>query len=185
MIVDFFAAAAGLKAVPRRGWAHKLGIKDPESVADHSYMTGLMSMVLSDLAGLDTRKVVTMALLHDVAESRIGDLMPGEISQDEKARIENSAMDDILQDLPEPVRAAYAGIWREFQAGSTDEAAFVHGVDKLEMALQARMYSDRAPPERVGEFLESARASVRSRHLQDILEQISASWQCPNGKGTI
>ena len=173
MIIDFFITAADLKSVPRQGWISKLGMKNPESVADHSYMTSLMSMVLSDISGLDTLKVVKMSLLHDIAESRTGDLMPGEVSESEKRRLENSAMDTILAELPEATRCDYRTVWDEFQADSTDEARFVHDVDKLEMALQAKIYSE-SSPKQVDIFYEYARSSIRSRCLQDILEKISS-----------
>ncbi len=172
MIVDFFASIACLKSVPRSGWSSKLGIQNPESVADHSYMTSLMSAVLADIEGLDTLKVVRMSLLHDAAESRTGDLMPGEVTLQEKKRLEETAMDVILQDLPEPARGIYMDTWSEFQAGASEEARFVHEVDKLEMALQARIYSDRASTEQLAEFFESARSSIQNQHLQNILEQI-------------
>jgi len=172
MIADFFSTAAGLKSVPRQGWVSKLGMADPESVADHSYVTSLMSMVLSDVAGLDTLRVVRMSLLHDMAESRIGDLLPEEISKPEKEDLENSAMDGIIRDLPETIRDGYREAWNEFQARTTEEARFVHEVDRLEMALQAKIYSKDAPPEKIGAFFESAKSSIRSRRLQDILEQI-------------
>ncbi len=172
MITDFFNTAAGLKSVSRRGWISKLGMENPESVADHSYMTSLMSVILSDIAGLDTLKVAKMSLLHDVAESKTGDLMHGEVSKSEKERLENSAMDEILRDLPDGIRGDYKSAWEEFQGASTPESEFVHEVDKLEMALQAKIYSKDAPDEKISVFLESARESVHSRHLQRILDEI-------------
>ncbi len=172
MIIDFFNTAAGLKSVSRQGWISKLGMENPESVADHSYMMSLMSATLSDLVGLDTLKVVKMSLLHDVAESRIGDLMHGEVSKSEKERMEDSAMDEILQDLPDGIRNDYKGIWREFQDSSTPESEFVHEVDKLEMALQAKIYSKNASDEKIRAFFESAQESIHNRHLQSILDEI-------------
>ena len=172
MIVDFFNAAADLKTVPRQGWKDRLGMRNPESVADHSYMTSLMAMVLSDSLGLDTSRIVKMSLLHDLAESKTGDLTPARIAKREKDGLENAAMAEILQSLPETVRVEYQGIWDDFQGGTSKEAIFVHEVDKLEMALQARIYSKDAPEEEIAIFLEYARASIRSERLQDTLKEI-------------
>ena len=41
-------------------------------------------MVLSDLEGLHTERIIKMAILHDLAESIIGDITPGKITDDEK-----------------------------------------------------------------------------------------------------
>ena len=69
MIEDFFQKVLELKNIPRQGWKEKLGINNPESVADHSYSTSVISMILSDLEGLNSEKIIRMALLHDLAES--------------------------------------------------------------------------------------------------------------------
>ena len=58
MIGQFFQRVLELKNVPRQGWKEKLEIDNPESVADHSYSTSVMSMILSDLDGLDYRKKI-------------------------------------------------------------------------------------------------------------------------------
>ena len=83
-IVEFFESVNNLKWIERRGWVAKVNVKEPESVADHCYLTALVCMVLADLKGLNTGKAVRMALMHDLAESMIGDYMPEEISSAKK-----------------------------------------------------------------------------------------------------
>ena len=92
-----------LKTIPRQGWKEKLQIDHPESVADHSYTVTAMSMVLSDLEGLNTEKIIKMALLHDLAESIIGDITPNTITNNEKILKENQAMKQILKNLPDKI----------------------------------------------------------------------------------
>jgi len=84
MIEGFFQKVLELKNVPRQGWKEKLGIINPESVAEHSYSTAVISMILSDLEGLNTEKIIKMSLLHDLAESIIGDIIPDNIAKNEK-----------------------------------------------------------------------------------------------------
>lgn len=174
MVVGFFHDAVSLKGVPRQGWIDK-GITDkPESVADHSYMTGIISMTVSDMLGLDTAKVVRMSLLHDLAESRIGDIVPGSMPDPEKTVLENRAMEDILGKLPARVRDAYRALWKEFQDAESDEAIMAHDADKLEMALQAKIYAMATGTAGAGIFYESARRSIRGREMQRILESMLA-----------
>ena len=100
MLENFFWKVLELKNIPRQGWKNKLDIMDVESVADHIYSATIMSMVLSDLQGLDTEKVIKMALLHDLAESVIGDITPDDMKSENKINIENNAMKQILENLP-------------------------------------------------------------------------------------
>ncbi|MGI0002847.1 MAG: HD domain-containing protein, partial [Nitrosopumilaceae archaeon] len=76
MLEDFFDQVIGLKSIHRKGWAKKVGINEPESVADHTYSMALMSVVLAELQALDVQKVATMSLIHDLAESLVGDYTP-------------------------------------------------------------------------------------------------------------
>ena len=82
LVEDFFKTVVNLKLVQRKGWTKKLDIAHVESVADHSYSMAMMSMILSDLQGIDTSKIMKMALLHDLVESITGDFTPDEISKD-------------------------------------------------------------------------------------------------------
>jgi len=103
MIENFFQKVLELKNVPRQGWKEKLGVNNPESVADHSYSTAVMSMILSDLQGLNSEKIIKMALLHDLAESIIGDITPDHITKNEKNSKENLVMKQILKNLPSKI----------------------------------------------------------------------------------
>jgi Predicted hydrolases of HD superfamily len=84
MILDFFKTAVNLKKIQRKGWKDKLSISNPESVADHSYSMAIMGMFISDLENYDTEKIIKMILLHDLAESEIGDYTPGQIPLEKK-----------------------------------------------------------------------------------------------------
>ena len=46
-----------------------------------------ISMILSDILRLDTGKVMRMVILHDLAESKIGDFTPEEINKRRKKRL--------------------------------------------------------------------------------------------------
>ena len=174
MFFEFFNIVSELKKTPRKGWKEKLGLQNPESVADHSYITAIMSMILSDLNGLDTEKILKMSLLHDLAESITGDLMPEEISKKDKTELENQTISDIFEKLPEPLVYEYTKIWNEYQKGESKEAELVHEVDRLEMAMQARKYrSEGLPEDKLEAFFLSARKDIKSKEILEILDEIS------------
>ena len=164
MISDFFFQIAGLKKLPRSGWKIKLGLVDSESVAEHSYMMSVMAMVLTDLKNLNSEKVIKMSILHDWAESKIGDFMPDEIGYDKKSELENYAMAEILESLPEQIKTKYETLWNEFLERDTPEARLVHELDKLEMALQAKIYETDVDPERVKPFIISAVEQIKTQY---------------------
>ena len=45
-------------------------------MADHTFSMAVIGMIISDLENLDSEKVLKMILLHDLAESKIGDIVP-------------------------------------------------------------------------------------------------------------
>ena len=140
MLSNFFFQIANLKNTPRTGWKAKLKISNSESVADHTYMMSVMAMVLSDMKNMDTEKIIKMTVLHDWAESKIGDFMPDEITIEEKHELEEKAMSEILSELPDSLSQNYNTVWNDYITISSIESRFVHELDKLEMALQAKIY---------------------------------------------
>lgn len=162
-----------LKTIPRTGWQKKLGIARPESVADHTYSVAAIAMVLSDAKKLDTRKILKMAILHDLAESITGDLTPEDCPKTKKIRLENSAMKKILSYLDVKTQKQYWTIWMQYQKNSTREARLLHDVDKLEMALQARVYSKSHQKKKLEPFFDSAKIHILDSDVKKLLEKIS------------
>ncbi|RNJ76028.1 MAG: HD domain-containing protein [Nitrosopumilus sp. H13] len=174
MMLDFFKAAANLKNTPRQGWVEKLGMSNSESVADHSYLVAVICMVFSDIGRHDSEKIIKMALLHDLAESITGDLTPGQTDRREKARAEDDAFARIVGMLPESARKQYVQIWKEYTEGKTAEAKMVHQIDKIEMALQARLYGEQGQPEeKLGAFFASAKDGIEDPGLASLLDEIT------------
>ena len=172
MISNFFFQIANLKNIQRTGWKTKLHISNPESVADHSYMMTVMAMIMSDIKNLNTEKIIKMSLLHDCAESKIGDFMPDEIEPDKKIALEENAMNEILGILPHSIKDDYSTIWNEYQDMISSESKLVHEIDKLEMALQSKIYEKEADPEKIKLFVTSAVEQVLDNDLKKILSEI-------------
>ena len=156
-LVSFFQVVCNLKKVRRSGWIRKANISSPESVADHSYSMSMMCMILSEILNLDTEHVMKMANLHDLAESTVGDNTPDMISHDEKINQEDKAMRAIIFKLPGHLHEEYLDIWNEYIENKTLSSKFVHSIDKLEMALQAKSYElDGYSKQSLQVFLNSA-----------------------------
>jgi putative hydrolase of HD superfamily len=173
LLEDFFQDIINLKNIQRKGWKNQLDLKNPESVADHSYSVTLMAMILSEIQKLDTNKIVKMSLLHDLAESEVGDFIPGEISKEKKIALENDAMDKILSKIPTPQSDNYKKIWDEYQANQSKESKFVHDVDKFEMVFQARNYLKKgSSKEKIQSFIDTADKEITNKQLRQIISNL-------------
>ncbi len=173
----FFGQVGSLKDEPRRGWLLKLGLKNPESVADHSYRLAIMAMVYGDLRGLDTLKMIRLALLHDLPEALTGDVTPLETSRYAiKINEEQKAIEEIFQHLPSDLKKNYSDVWGEWSGKRTSEARLVSQLDKLEMAIQATEYGKRGHSlEKLLEFFSSAEAAVTDKELRNLVRNIRES----------
>jgi len=130
-----------------------------------------MSMVLAEILNLDTEHIMKMVNLHDLAESLVGDYMPDKISAEKKEILENKAMKKIISKLPSALHENYLDIWNEYNDNITDNAKFVHKLDKLEMALQAREYEfDGYSKESLQIFLKSATEYISNERFDLVFE---------------
>ena len=177
----FFHSILHLKSVRRAGWVSKVKVEDAESVADHTFSMATMAMLLSDMLGFDTHRIIKMVLIHDLAESIVGDYIPGDVSAQQKLVKEKKAMKYILSNLPKEIREEYEKIWLEYLHNRTEIARFVHRIDKLEMALQAYQYSKQGYAEKLlAPFFESASTAVGD--TGDIISEILKSLRPASAK---
>lgn len=170
-LVSFFRIVCNLKAIKRSGWIHKSNITSPESVADHSYSMCMMSMILAEIMNLDSGYIMKMVIIHDLAESMVGDHMPDNKSSEEKQLLEDKAMKKIISKLPNSLRKNYLDIWNEYNDNITVNAKFVHNMDKLEMALQAKEYEFEGYPKEVLQpFIKSATDYISKERFDLVFE---------------
>jgi putative hydrolase of HD superfamily len=140
--IEFAKIVGKLKKIPRTGWKERK-VKSPESIADHSFRTALLGMVLSDSEKLDTEKIIRMLLLHDIEESIIGDIAAiykVKMNKMDLKKKQMRAMKKVLSPLPKDLRNKYFLLWKEIEEEKTIEAKFCKDVDKLEMMIQAFEY---------------------------------------------
>jgi len=140
-LIEFFTEVMKLKKVKRSGWIVS-GVKDVESVADHSFMTTLMTLILGKNRNIDLNKALKMAIIHDIAECKIGDIITWKNyhkPEKEKKEMEEKEMTELLSSLG-PEGKEYLDIWEEYEKMETPESKFVQSIDKFEMVLQALEY---------------------------------------------
>ncbi|KAK4126498.1 hypothetical protein N657DRAFT_567408 [Parathielavia appendiculata] len=148
--IGYFHILERLKTTKREGW-RRFGIDRGESISDHMYRMSMMSMLAPPAlaARLDMAKCMKMCLIHDMAESVVGDITPvDDVTKPEKSRREASTMDYITQRLLGKVDGGRVGseiraIWQEYEDSQTLDSLFVHDIDKMELLLQMVEYEKR------------------------------------------
>ena len=164
VLADLVLHMEGLKKVSRSGWKKK-GIKNPESVADHTMGVAFLSMIMAPQLKLDEKKLIKMALIHDLAETITGDIIW------EKGNIKTGSEKNKLKDEDKAVRKMFSGstffkeylrLWEEYRAQETKEARVIKVLDKLEMVIQALIYEkDGIRKEKLQEFWDNAEIYIK------------------------
>ncbi len=137
-LLDLVLEAQVLDRVPRSGYCLR-GVPEPESVTEHSWHVVFLVWLLGRRCeGVDVPRAIQIALIHDLAEMRLGDL-PRTASRylsGMKNQAEAAAMGEILAPLTDTERAFYT----EYQQGETREARLVKACDKLQLMLKVFTY---------------------------------------------
>ena len=139
--LDFFAEAGLLKRVKRSGW-WVAGIKNPESVAEHSFRTAVIGFYLAYLEAADPFKVVSMSLFNDIHEARINDLHKMGHSYIDFKDAEKRVFHDQVQNLDKKVKTKLQELRHDYDRQCTKESIIARDADILECLLQAKEYSD-------------------------------------------
>lgn len=134
-IHQFLHQAEGLKKLLRHSW---LSDGRRESVAEHTWRTCLMAIVLKDEIdqNIDIGKVVQMLTIHDLAEIKAGDYHAFKDVPKNKHKLEKKALNDLLSELNQTTQIHITNLWNEFEDCKTIDAKFAQALDKLEVLIQ-------------------------------------------------
>ncbi len=164
-ILDFIIETGELKRLKRRGWVLS-AVKRPESVAQHTFQMTMIAWAIGQLKGLDTDRVVKIALAHDLCEVYAGDQTPYDPILTDSAKTnkklaskpprlpylqkmewlikkkdeEWKALVKLTSRLAKGWQEELVGLWVDFEEGLTKEGRFVYQVDKLVNLIQAIEY---------------------------------------------
>ena len=163
-IFEYLEHVNVLKRLPRTGWLLN-GVVPCESVADHSFAVAVLAIGLAETVNedwaaegldrpLDVGQIVTIAVVHDLAEGLLTDLPKRStelLGREAKHSAEARAMAIILGDVANGDK--YIRCWEDYNSAATPEARLVRDADKLEMVHQALVY-ERAGQRMLQEFWE-------------------------------
>jgi putative hydrolase of HD superfamily len=158
-----------LKSLERTGWMLRGLGAGAESVAAHSYGVAVVSMLLADemiARGVlvDVEKLLRIALMHDWAEARVGD-MPRTATEyfgaEARRTAERAAFDDIVRECGERLARIYSELHDDYERRASFEARLVKAADVIDLLLQTLAF-ERAGARGLDEFWEG----VTDRYFQ-------------------
>lgn len=166
-----------LKRLERTGWTLRGLPNGTESVAAHSFGVGVTAMMLADEAkarGLevDCERVLRMALLHDWAETRVGDMpktAANYFGPDARKIAETRAFADIVSELG-AAETNYKTLHQDYEARDSLEAKLVKAADIIDLLIQAYAL-ERAGAKGLDEFWQVANEPDGPEFLLPIIAQ--------------
>ena len=182
MFLDFVSSLNRAKMIPRSGWiSHGISLQDVESVADHSFSTTVLAMLLADLEVANGRRinperVLRLALLHDLPEALTFDISKsyleylGSRGEAIKSELEQAAWKHLIKGVEKgTIRKCYDQLQSEFNAEKTIESMIVHSADRLDLILQIVEYRRRGYSKAIlADLWKSASRKLRGSKLVSV-----------------
>lgn len=133
-----------LKRLDRTGWTLRGMPNGTESVAAHSFGVGVTAMMLTDAIkarglSVDAERVLRMALLHDWAETRVGDMprtATNYFGAEVRKRAETQAFADIIRSADVSAEQ-YEALYDDYEQRRSLEARLVKAADVIDLLVQA------------------------------------------------
>jgi putative hydrolase of HD superfamily len=157
-----------LKSLERTGWMLRGIAQGAESVADHSYGVAVAAMLLADAliergVDVDMERVLRVALLHDWAEARVGDLprtATNYFGAEARKRAERAAFEEMVGAVgAEGITEKYCALHEDYEERASLEARIVKAADVIDLLVQTLAF-ERAGVRGLDEFWED----VTGRH---------------------
>jgi putative hydrolase of HD superfamily len=165
-LLRFFTESGKLKTMPRSGWVLR-GIKNPESIAEHTFRVALMAWTLGiQKHNFNIEKLIKIALVHDLCEVYAGDITPYDtilpknarkrkemlqtwprFSEIQKKRLseskykkEKQGLEKLTKNLPAGLKKEMEMLWLDYEKGLSKEGRFFRQIDRAENLLQSLEY---------------------------------------------
>ncbi len=122
-----------LRHIPRQ-WS-RFHLPFVQNLTEHHYRVTWLALIISAREGKgNAEKIMKMAIAHDIAESRTGDV--DYLARQYVERHEDKAITDMLEDTS--LKDEFLKLWEEYEERKTIEARIVKDADNLDVDLDLR-----------------------------------------------
>jgi len=202
-LLNFLVEVGKLKKMPRTGFVW-LGIKNPETITQHTYRVAIMNWILGRRTRpqLHIERMIKISLIHDLCEVYAGDMTPywGLLPKDkekrkevlkrwirltkkvkerrerEKFQKEKKALQKITRNLEPSLKKEIMACWLDYEKLFSKEGRFVKQGDKAETLLQALEYWGPKPNSPVFGWWEEVEELIDNPILLEFLEKIEKKF---------
>lgn len=123
----------------QRTWKQYFGL-DSANLAEHHFRVAWIALTLAKMEGVtDHEKVLKMALVHDVSESRAGDV--NYVSRLYTTRNESAAITDTLKETS--LEQEMTALWHEYEKHDCIESKIVKDADNLDVHFELHEQASR------------------------------------------
>ncbi|MBI3323330.1 MAG: HD domain-containing protein [Candidatus Omnitrophica bacterium] len=172
--LDLLGEAGMLKLVRRSGW-WMIGIKNGESVAEHSFRAALLGYILARMERVDPYPVVMMGLINDLHEARINDLHKVGHRYIDFPAAERKASAEQLACLPAHIGAELIRWSRDLSGQATRASLIARDADILECMIQGKEYADRGHARAI-DWMKRPAHLLRTKSAKALARRLRA-WQ--------
>lgn len=132
--LEFLYEIGAVRLIPRQ-W-HRFHMGNVGDLADHHFRVLWLSLIIAarEKAEVDTEKMMKMALVHDIAESRTGDA--DYLARQYVIRKEDEGLNDMLEGTS--LREEFVALWHEYEQRECLEAKIVKDADNLDVDMELR-----------------------------------------------
>jgi len=173
-IANLFFEVRILKDIVRSGYAF-LG-SGKESIAEHSFMTAFICFAMAKMdPDINCEKLVSMALVHDIAEARTGDF--NYVEKKYSTIDEAKAISHLIK--PVPFGNDIKNLIDEFNLKETKEAKLANDADQISFILELKKMSDtgaKGPEKWLPYLLKRLKTDIGRQMAQSIMETSWDEW---------
>jgi putative hydrolase of HD superfamily len=168
-VARFLYEAGTLKQTKRTGW-WMAGVRDPESVAEHSWRTALLASIIAKLEGADPARAAYLAVWHDSQETRTGDV--NHLGKKYAAGADPQAVTaDQVAGMPELLASAVRELVAEYEEKESAEAICARDADKLECMIQGIEYKTQGY-ENAQRWIDNSRRRLTTKSANELADAV-------------
>jgi putative hydrolase of HD superfamily len=167
-----------LKNIPRSGYSFLENGK--ENIAEHSFIISIVSFILAKMCPeADDKKVVFMALFHDLPEARTGDI--NYVQKKYVTKDEEKAVKDMTSGLffGEEIKC----LLKEFNDGQSLEAKLANDADQIAFLADLKVLRDKGAKTAskwIEKVVERLKTNEGKKLAENLLSSDCDSWWLEN-----
>lgn len=186
-----------LRDVKRKG-VSLYGVKDPESIIEHSFRTAFMAWILGEERKIDIEKAIKISIIHELAKIQTGDITPYDAllsgktekrekilkkwvrlplskkkeMEEERIKKQYKALLKIISKLPARLKKELEDLWLDFQNQRGEESRFIAQVNVIENLIAAVEWKKKNKDFPTESWWEHAQEVVYEPILLKLLKEI-------------